>query len=337
MHALAHARHDFYQLPEYVELVAKYEGGEPVAFYAEDNGIVFLAPLLLRKLPADLNAPADWYDAVTSHGYPTPIMSPAGNAADLERFFGCFKQLGAERGIISAFFRMHPLLALPLDVLSVQGLAVNHGQTVYMDLSVSCEDIWAQIRRNHKRDIKKLVKEGFQVGIDDGGRFHEFSDIYAMTMERVGAQEFFRFSDDYFNDLRLALGERLKMCTVLSPSGELASAVLCVVTNGIMQCYLGATSDAHLGQAPSKLVYDFAWRWGKAHECRFLFLGGGAGGESGSIMRLKIGFSKSLADFYTYRMVLDESRYEVLMRNRKESHNEVSDEGSNFFPEYRRP
>ena len=334
---LADVRHDFYHLPEYLEFAAKHEGGIPTAFYAEDGDDRFLAPLLLRKIPAYLDAPRDWCDAATPYGYPAPIVSSTCGKIGFERFLASLKQQGLERGIISAFFRLHPLLVLPPGALTRHGQVINHGKTVYLDLSLSTEEIWSQVRQNHKRGIKKLVQSGFQVRMDEGRHFHEFSAIYAMTMERLSASEFYCFDKDYFDDLRSALGERMKLCVVFSPTGEVASAGLFVVADGIMQYHLGATSNSYLGQAPSKLFYDFAWRWAKEHGCRFVFLGGGPGGEDGSLMHFKTGFSQLQAEFFTYRMILDESKYAMLMQNWNRLYDNRIATNPGFFPAYRKP
>jgi hypothetical protein len=39
---LERVRHDVYHLPEYVALSAGWEGGEPLAFFAEDSGAACL-------------------------------------------------------------------------------------------------------------------------------------------------------------------------------------------------------------------------------------------------------------------------------------------------------
>ena len=160
-------RHDFYHLPEYVSLTAKHEKGTPVAFYAEIGQSAFLVPLLIRKIPASLGAPDDWYDATTPYGYPAPLLIPPDNPYCLEKFLESFREVGAKSGIITAFFRLHPLLSLPLETLAKYGTLVQHGETVYIDLSLSIEEIEAQRRKDCKKDIRKLMREGFQAKIND--------------------------------------------------------------------------------------------------------------------------------------------------------------------------
>lgn len=328
--------HDVYHLPGYVECAARHEQGRAIAFYAEEDDWAFLAPLLIRNLPAGLGAPSDWCDVTTPYGYPAPVMTDANELELVDNALKLFRQLGGERGIATAFFRLHPLLPIPFSALSKHGALVHHGQTVYNDLTASTEQIWAETRENHKRGIRKLRLSGFESKLDDWQHFDDFISIYKSTMKRVSAGSFYFFSDDYFKDLRATIGNCLHLCTVVSPKGIVASAGLFTVVNRIAQYHLGATSDDYLSEATSKLMFDFVRRWAKSEGCRILHLGGGVGGGADSLFSFKAGFSKLKADFYTYRMILDEKKYAALVCLWEQSGNKERD-SSKFFPAYRAP
>ena len=336
LEVLYRARHDFYHLPDYVELCARHEGGEPIAFYAESGGAAFLAPVLIHDVPAALGAPVGWVDAATPYGYSTPILAPASDAPSLESFLDVFRQVGVEHGIVTAFFRLHPLLPLPQSALSKYGELIRHGHTVSIDLTLPFEDIWSQTRTNHKRDIRKLQRDGFQPYMDRWELLGEFITIYEQTMERLAASEFYFFSHDYFTELQTALGERLHICSILAPTGETAAAGLFTSNDGIVQYHLGATNEDYLNRAPSKLMFEHVRRWAKEAGSHVLHLGGGVGGYEDSLFLFKAGFSKLRNDYYTYRMVLDEEKYAVLNATRREL-GALPEDDSEFFPVYRRP
>ncbi len=102
-----------------------------------------------------------------------------------------------------------------------------------------------------------------------------------------------------------------------------------------MQYHLSGTSDEYVRQAPTKLMLDFVRCWAREKENVVLHLGGGTGGRSDSLFEFKAGFSKLRADFYTYRMILDESKYATLTRLWREQCGYIYDNSSNFFPAYR--
>lgn len=328
-------QHDFYHLPKYVSLTAKHEKGIPVAFYAEIEQAAFLVPLLIRKIPASLGVPAHWYDATTPYGYPAPLLIPPDNRYYLEKFLESFLTVGVKYGIITAFFRLHPLLNLPLETLAKYGTLVQHGQTVYIDLSLSIEEIESQRRKDCKKDIRKLMREGFQAKINDWSLYEEFVAIYRKTMQRLSASEFYMFTESYFADLRASLGGRLNLCTVVSPSGEVASAMLFTAMNGIVQTYLSGTCDKYVRQGPSKLEIDAITRWAKEKGNSVVHLGGGLGARSDSLFYFKSGFSNLRANFHTYRMILDKEKYAKIIQNRQTNDEFIGD--SDFFPAYRHP
>jgi hypothetical protein len=329
------APHDFYHLPEYVELCATYEGTTAAAFYAKEGQSTFLAPLLIRSLPSELGVPCDWYDCVSPYGYPSPLVWPP--QADLSPFLDAFCQAARRRNLITAFFRLHPLLSLDHRALGRFGQLIRHGQTVCFDLTQSKEDLWNQVSTNHQRNIKKLVRLGFRISIDEWSRLPDFVNLYHATMRRVDADDVYFFSREYFEELTAKLGDRVHLACVLTERNEIAAAGLFVVTNGIVQYHLGGTAASHLSLAPSKLMVDYMWRWAQERSHRVLHLGGGVGGTEDSLFHFKAGFSSARGEFYTYRVVMDEEKNARLHLTAKSAQRISGLEPCNFFPRYRYP
>ena len=329
---LHRAPHDFYHLPGYVDLCAREEGAIPAAFYAEDQGSIFLAPLLIRTMPPTLGAPEDWYDCVSPYGYSSPLVGPEQEA--LPHFLGAFCEAARQRGIVTAFFRLHPLLPLAHAILSMFGRVTNHGQTVYVDVTKPREEIWRQTREDHRSDIRKLGRLGFSAVMDDWSLFDSFITLYHDTMRRVGARHDYLFSREYFDRFKLILGDHVHLCCVLSPDGQVACGGTYVDCNGIVQGHLAGTATAFLSLAPSKLMQDCVRSWAKVSGHRVFHLGGGVGGARDSLFEFKAGFSKERAEFYTYRMVLDEWKQQSLidLAHRQNGRQDISSE---FFPLYR--
>jgi hypothetical protein len=326
-------RHDFYHLPDYVKLCAKSEGATPAAFYAEDGHAAFLAPLLIRAIPRNLGASEGWSDAASPYGYSAPLVTPS--EVSLCRFLDAFCHAARLRGLVTAFFRLHPLLSLNHEDLSKFGQLINHGQTVFFDLAKSDEEVWKQISPDHRRNIRKMLSLGFTVSLDDWRLFKDFTVIYQTTMRRVGASEGYLFSEEYFADLRTALGERLHLCCVLSPKGDVAAAGLFIETERIVQHHLGGTASEYAQCAPTKLLYPFMSSWARARSNTVLHIGGGLGGADDPLFRYKAWFSRDRAEFFTYRMILDEKRNDMLIRLANARNEGTGSSSSSFFPAYR--
>jgi hypothetical protein len=324
-------QHDFYHLPEYIELCARYEGGEPCAVFVEDEGAHLLAPLLLRSLPEPLRAPADWRDASTPYGYPTPLVT---DSSRTERLFEGLGTALKDVGAISIFARLHPLLRLS-DGILLHGTLVHHGPTVAVDVSADDEQLWRQTRNNHRSGINKLRRLGFIVAIDDWSRYGDFQAIYLNTMNRVGASGFYQFDSHYFEELRGALGDSVHLLVVTDSSGEVSAGGLFTVIGDIAQYHLGGTSPDFLPQAPSKLMFHEARRWARDAGAKWLHLGGGLGATEDALYHFKRGFSEHQFEFWTFRSVLDLSRYRELNDRWIMRHGHAP--GDEFFPAYRAP
>lgn len=332
---LAKITHDFYHLSEYTSFAARHEGGQAIAFWAEEQGAGLLVPLLIRPLPEKLEAQVDGFDALSPYGYPAPILYGAPDEITTGRLLQQFVDLGKERGLISVFIRMHPLLPFPKESLRQFGLLVQHGQTVCCDLNLSADEMLNQTCKNHKRNIRKLARNGFTTVRNDWSFWHQFMDAYRDTMRRVGAKEFYLFSDNYFDDLRSTLEDKLNLWTVLSPDGEFAAGGVFTVINGIVEYHLGGTANKFLAAAPSKLMFSDVRNWGKEAGNRAFHLGGGLGGKADSLFQFKAGFSQNYADFFTFRMILDQQKYDQLEKRWRIFSGE-SKQTIDTFPIYRK-
>jgi len=236
-------------------------------------------------------------------------------------------------GVVSAFVRLHPLLN-PVPPTGI-GTLVRHGETVSIDLTLPTEELWAQTRLNHRRDITRAVRLGYVARMDEDWRHLEsFKHLYRATMLSRSAAPFYFFEDAYFDGLRDALGENLHLC-VVEKDGVIAAAGLFVETNGIVEYHLSGTGDAFRMVQPTKLMMHFVRGWAKDRGNQVLYLGGGVGGDCDSLLQFKIGFSPLRHPFATLRMVTDEREYGRLVAARDPQLD--PDARSGFFPLYRPP
>ncbi len=332
---LQNVEHDIYHLPEYVSLTARFEGGNPIAFWGEVESTKFLIPLILRKIPSYLDCQAQWSDVTSPYGYSAPLIMNETKGRNTTLFFSKFIDLCKEKGIISVFLRFHPFLSFQPDLLNNFGTVVKHGPTLGIELSLPREDLWKQTRENHRRDIGKLKKLGFTCKINDWKDFPEFISIYRETMKRQKADPFYFFPEEYFLNLKEKLNERLNLMTILSDRGEIAAAGLFLGNGKILQYHLGGTTEKYLSFAPSKLLFDSVRWWAKDQGFQFLYLGGGVGGQKDSLFSFKKGFSNLTGEFNSLRIIVDPDRYKLLNKTWEKRFGGDKEE-NNYFPSYRR-
>ncbi len=186
--ALHRVGHDVYHLPEYARLDAGHCGGTPVAYMFRDGDRLLLLPLVLRGVPG-----TDLRDAASPYGYPGPVSNAGPQDAAFWRRAGraLTGQL-RERGVVTAFVRLNPLLPAPAPALSAAGAVVHHGLTVSVDLTLTPEQMWGQTHRTHRNQINKARRAGVSVEFDGWDRLDEWIGVYHDNMRRVGATGFWR-------------------------------------------------------------------------------------------------------------------------------------------------
>jgi hypothetical protein len=332
-------RHDFYHLPEYHEFgSAHQERGEPVAFLAEESGSRFFAPFLIRRIPEDIGGDGTLSDAVSTRGYPGPLLSVADeDRADafVERALGSLKRVLRERGVIAAFFRLHPLFPLPRGSLQRHGEVVDVGDSVVVDLRASSAEMWRMTTHGHRSDINRARRMGWTVRIDEQWEHLDgLAQAYAESMDRLQAEAHWRLTRAYFAGLRDALGERIRLC-VVEDGDRLAAAALLTEEDGIAEYHLSGTMDDYVRHSPSKCIIDFARGWAKARGDRVLNLAGSLR-RGDSLIAFKLGFSPLQYPVLSWRLVSDEVAYHDLCQAWR-ARTGVTDPAVDYFPAYRTP
>ena len=307
--ALQHADHDVYHLPEYVVLDAKLCGGDPTAFWYEEDGRHLLIPLIVRDVPE-----SDVRDAFSPYGYPGPV----GNGADGDFWArACAAMLETLRaeGIVAAFVRMHPFLDAPLRTLERFGAVIRHGETVSMDLTVSLEQMWRQTRSDHRNHINRARRDGTRVVFDDWDRLGEWVAVYHDNMRRVGASSYYFFTVEHLAALHDAVGDRMHLAVAIE-GDEVVGGNTFFEYNGVATGYVSSTRRARNRYA-DELLYDEVRRWCKGRGDTRFHLGGGKGGCNDSLFSYKAGFSPSRHPFHTWRLVPDPRAYRQLVLERR--------------------
>lgn len=335
---LAEAPHDVYHLPAYVAHCAGHEEGEAVAFLAEEGGAACLMPMILRRLPPALNPFGTLQDATAPYGYACPLLKGDPAPWQVSAFLEGFRGQARALGMVSAFFRFHPLLPLARGPFLDFGQLVDHGETVYLDLTLSPAELEHHLRAGHRADIRKLQREGFTVVVDAWEYLPDFTRIYEQTMRRHAASPFYFFGEDYFPALRAAIPEQLHLAVVLAPEGAtVAAAGLFMEEAGFLEYYLSGTDEPFLKGGPTKLLLLHMRDWGRARGDRSFHLGGGVGAQADSLFDFKRGFSRLRAHFTSFRMIVDEEVYLRLASGGRAPAERRVLERRRYFPGYRRP
>lgn len=335
-------RHDIYHLPEYVYLESRRTKTTPEAVLIVDGEKIFFVPYLLRRcddIVVQELTTQETFDVISPYGYSGILLSEA--AASTPGFpdlaMNELKCVLKNKGVCSAFFRLHPILNHNFNEIFEPGTFTANGETVSVDLKLSESQLWAHTRKGHQSTINKCKRVGLTARIVPFMEYiNEFTAIYEETMNRVGANKLYYFDHDYFADLS-KLGEKIHLC-IGEREGQITCASLFFECCGIVQAHLGGTRTKFLNQSAFSQLLDYVRFWAKERGNEFLHLGGGVGGSTeDSLYTFKSGFSRQRHNFLTLRLITDEKKYFHLVELRAKSLNTQAEEllKSIFFPAYR--
>lgn len=322
--------HDFYHWPHYAALEATRLGGTAVAYVFVDGDDVALMPLVVREVPGHCG----WIDGVSPYGYSGPVFSRSD--PDLgARAIGAMVARMREHGLCAAYVRTHMLLHQPLAAMREFGRVVAHAQTAWIDLTRPEAEQWADYRAVHRNLVRRARRSGLTAVIDpDWARFEEFYEVYAQTMEALGAR-WSGFARDYLWGLKQALGSAVSLCLV-DRDGRVAAGGVFTECDGLVQYHFSGTASAERRHSPSRLMIDHVRQWATMRGHRALHLGGGVGGRDDALFRFKRGFSRQRAMVHTWQVVLASERYDALVRQWEQQSGSSAAEASDFFPVYRK-
>jgi hypothetical protein len=296
-----------------------------------------LYPFLLRSLrevPTLGDEWTDYADIQTPYGYGGPLISRgSGDEHGIRLFRQAFGEWCREHNVISEFVRFHPLLDTHL------------GLDPYLDVRRANTTVWCRtdcttgerlqnLSSSTRRGVRKARKSGLELRVEsDPAAYHEFARLYRATMERLEAQPYYLFGDDYFDDIRELLGPAQSLLTVRH-DGKLAAGALFIRSQPFIHYHLGGSDPELLPLRPNNLLFFEAMTWGCSRGQVAMHLGGGyqAGDE---LFRFKSGFSPLRASFYIGRAVHNDEAYEWACAARERPGTQPAAAG--YFPAYRAP
>ena len=337
LETLGRVHHDIYHQPSYVRLEAQRINAIPEALLVTEDERLLFVPYLLRscnQLFDGMQEPV--FDAVSPYGYPGLLISDSGRNSEFAvAGMAALRENLANRGVCSAFLRMHPILGHDFATLFPSGSFNDSSQTVAIDLESGDGDIVKQMRVGHQRAFKKCKSLGFTsriVSLLDV--FDGFVDLYKETMDRVQATDTYYFDKEYFQNLALLPGVH---CCVVESGSTIAAACIFFECDGIVNAHLGGTRTEFLTRSPFTMVLTEGILWAKSQGNRWFHLGGGVGGRADSLLHFKAGFSDTRFQFLTSRIIINHDLYDQMVglkaRATKVPPETVLD--TNFFPAYR--
>lgn len=317
--------YDFYHTWYYHSLIKE---DEPILFVLSDGDDFIAFPLLKRKIPN-----SDLYDLTCAYGYTGPISNRL--LEDLptqmiDSFKSQFLNYLEKDKIVSVFSRLHPFFNQLSLMQKFEGVCDN-GKVVILDLQVSLEEQRSKYQKRVLEKIRQLRRNGFHVKEAHSEQdINVFANIYTENMKRIGANEFYMFSSEYFENLLSSTEFNSKLLMVYHHDEPVCGSVI-ICTQKIIQAHLLGTRTDYFKESPAKLLTDEISIMGREMGMHYFNLGGGFGFKEDSLFLWKSAFSGQFLDFKSWRYIADFEKYHALISEA----NLDPDLDVDYFPLYR--
>lgn len=302
---------DIYYLEEYVKL---YETDLEKAFcyIYTDNKNCFLMPFLRR---AFTYLDRTYYDFETAYGYGGPITN-TDNIEFIENAWKSFYKTAKDYNYVAGFIRFHPILNNSCSFDTI-GKLLNDRNTVAINLNGTEDEIWMnEIHTKNRNVIKKGTKIGLTFEADYEFKYlNEFIDIYNSTMDKLSADSFYYFTNQYYTTLKNNLRKN-SFLGIVKYNNEIISSAIFFSHKPWGHYHLAGSKKNYLNLSPNNFLLWEASKELKKHGVELFHLGGGTDSdENNSLFQFKKKFSKSLYQFVIGKVIFNEEIYNDLCIN----------------------
>lgn len=327
---------DVYYYQEYCILYHLIGEGDPyLAIYVDMENNKVCYPFIRRPISLPFQTDfSDDFDIITPYGYGGPITETF-DVKIIENFRKEFDEYCSSNNIISEFIRFHPLLKNHRYLDGLVDVQYDR-ETVFVDLTKSEEEILAGYHKNHRRNLKKAVRNQLKFKVlenEEAQKYSkEFYDLYRKTMDKLSAASYYYFSEDYVKKLLSGL-EKNSMIAAVFLNEKLVSAALCMYEDEFVHYHLGCSQKELLHLGINVFLFHNISLWAKQKGIHSFHLGGGHIGRD-SLFNFKYRFNQEgTVGYYFGRKIHDEIKYHSLVSAWESYHSQKS--RTTFFPAYR--
>lgn len=311
---------DVYFTPTYYQLYENLGDGKAQCFVFEKDGDIVLYPFLknsINNLGYQLDN--EYYDIQGAYGY-NGIITSTNDKQFMHAFHLCFDNYCLKNNIVAEFIRFHPLLSNHIFA-SENTQVLFDRKTVYFDLSKNIKDIYSDFQHSTKKQIRR-AENRYHIKVEVYTKPSDYVDvlvdIYTKTMERVNAVPYLFFNKTYFSNLLHM--ENIVLFVAYHETNPIA-CISAFYDKDYFHGHLGGSLYEYLNMYPNDLLYKEMIRYAQKINCKFLHIGGGDTPDpDNSLLKFKMNFSNSLADFHIGKKIHKQTVYENIVGQWKNKH-----------------
>jgi hypothetical protein len=294
---------DIYYTWEYLNLYEIENRSKALLFKYQSAEKIFISPFLFHTISSIngnlLDTPI--FDIETAYGYGGPA-SNSPNPTFLKNANEAFSKWCEEIGITAEFIRFHPILSS--EKFADKNMKIEFNRMTYSILINQLKDPLDHFHGTARNKILKALKSGLTIHeLDRVYGIEQFLSLYIETLERVGANKYYNFSEKYFEKLSKFPGEKIRIIGVGDHFGMEAVAIFLADQNGF-HYHLSASRSHRKYKGVTNLLLFAAVEMAILEKKLFVHLGGGLSSEgSDSLSVFKKSVSNKSQQFFIGRRV----------------------------------
>lgn len=294
-------KQDIYFTSQYCKMNKLSDKAEPQIYIYEEEGNFAIYPFIKRPI---FFGGKIYYDIETPYGYGGPIVKAEDNTF-INNFEMEFLEHCQKENIIAEFIRFHPLLKN--EHVFRNSIEILHNRfTVWVDLEKDINEIWMQdISVKNRSTIRKCKKNKLEVEVSND--YNEFSKIYNETMDKVGAKDFYYFSEQYYKTMQDDVDYILLQTKM---DGKILASAIFMKFKDYFHYHLSGSRRESLKYAPNNILLWEAIKYARNCGCKKMHFGGGlTDSTDDTLFRFKKSFSSEIADFYIGKRIHNQEVY----------------------------
>lgn len=302
---------DVYFKEEYVRLY-ETDTEKAVCCVVNEGEQMMLFPFLCRTFEFQGNK---YHDFETAYGYGGPVWNNADDTFKEKALKYMVEELGKQH-YVAGFVRFHPLLQNQ-EVFDTVGHLIADRKTVAINLDQSMAEVWSnEIHTKNRNVIRKAEKAGCTFAVDDKyEHLEDFIRLYDSTMDKLSADGFYYFDDDYYKHLVEGIPNSFLGC-VKDTEGKIISSAIFMYSGIYGHYHLSGSDKTQLSLSPNNLMlWEAAKELQKRGVKRFHLGGGTSGDEENSLFLFKHRFSKDTCQFYIGKLIFNQDLYDMICQD----------------------
>lgn len=324
---------DIYFDENYGKLYEKCENGEAQIFRCATKNGVIINQFIKRKIPLKI-AGTIYYDIITPYGYGGPYIEECYNKdLLLKDYEKQFYKYCIQNNIVAEFVRFHPICKNYYDFKDIYNATFNR-YTLGTDLKKYNDPIQSELSKHTRKIIKSIINSGVTFKMIENPTIKdikEFQRIYYLNMKRKGANEYYFFDDEYFENILKFYSGKFVIAESIYEEKVIAVG-LYFITNNTIHAHLSGTDTKYLYLSPAYILKYGTVLWGKKKGYDLIHYGGGTSSSlDDPLYMFKLKFSKNTKlEFWIGKKIWNEYIYDDLCINTNVNKDE------DYFPAYRK-